>query len=124
MILIQLTLVFDSTFFIELSLEIAVLGVKKFFSQIFLALDFFVVTISLIFELVFYSFKSQLQKVFAILVIFRLWRFVRIGHVRFLLSMEGQRDLDVNGTNCLLRSRLRKTLFLTDVTICCLFYRD
>ena len=71
----------DRIFLIENLAEMAALGIKKFFTQLFLVLDFAVVLISLVFELVFHFNKSQLQQVAEILILFRVWRFVRIGHV-------------------------------------------
>lgn len=96
-VLFSFTIVILCIFFTEISLEMAVLGVKKFFSQLFLALDFFIVSISLIFELVFFAYKSQIQKVFAVLVVFRIWRFVRVGHALMEVTSEltGQEYEDV-----------------------------
>ena len=71
----------DRIFFVENLVEMAALGVVKFFTQLFLVGDFLIVTISLVFEVVFHLMKSKFQDIAAILVLFRLWRFVRVGHV-------------------------------------------
>eukprot|EP00536_Pseudo-nitzschia_multiseries_P011195 jgi/Psemu1/259648/estExt_Genewise1Plus.C_3680004 len=67
-------------FFIENLLEMSALGVCKFFQQVFLALDFVVVTVSLVMELLLHLLHSQLAEMAGLLIFFRLWRFVRIGH--------------------------------------------
>lgn len=74
----------DRIFLIENLVEMAALGVRKFASQIFLVLDFLVVLISLVLEILFHIMKSNFQEVVAMLVFFRLWRFIRIGHVSLL----------------------------------------
>jgi hypothetical protein len=75
--------VIDRIFLIENLVEMAALGIRKFASQIFLVGDFSVVLISLVLEIVFHVMKSKFQEVAELLVFFRLWRFVRIGHVSF-----------------------------------------
>jgi len=76
--------VIDRIFLIENLVEMAALGIRKFASQIFLVGDFSVVLISLVLEIVFHTMKSKFQEVVELLVFFRLWRFVRIGHVSLL----------------------------------------
>lgn len=75
-------------FLIENLVEMAALGVRKFASQIFLVLDFLVVLISLVLEILFHIMKSNFQEVVAMLVFFRLWRFIRIGHGLLEVSSE------------------------------------
>jgi len=87
-VLFTITLIILCIFFIEISLEMAALGIRKFCTQVFLVLDFFIVTISLIFEIFYYSYKSRLQEVFAVLVVFRIWRFIRVGHALVEVSSE------------------------------------
>ena len=58
-----------------------------YWKQMFLVLDFFIITISLTLELVFHfkkGFGFDFETAFALLVMVRLWRFVRIGHVSSL----------------------------------------
>ena len=68
-------------FLIENLVEMAALGISTFFKQIFLAMDFIVVLVSLILELTFHLKHAELAQLVGILVMFRIWRFVRIGHV-------------------------------------------
>ena len=70
---------------VENLVEMAALGVRTFFKQIFLAADFVVVLVSLVLELVFHLMHSQLAEIASLLVLFRIWRFVRIGHVSLCL---------------------------------------
>jgi hypothetical protein len=72
---------FTRIFLIENLVEMAALGISTFFKQIFLAMDFIVVLVSLILELTFHLLHAQLAQLVGILVMFRIWRFVRIGHV-------------------------------------------
>jgi len=65
-------------FLIENLAEMFVLGPCKFFQQFFLAVDFVVVLASLILQLVIH--EMEFGQLATILIIFRLWRFVRIGH--------------------------------------------
>lgn len=52
-----------------------------FFRQAFYAVDFFVISTSLILELVFHFHTGQdADELVGFAVVFRLWRFVRIGH--------------------------------------------
>ena len=86
--LILLSLLFGRIFLLENLAEVAALGMINFFKQLFLALDFLVVLVSLVFELVFHFNKNYFEKVVEILVLFRVWRFVRIGHVSTVLSAD------------------------------------
>jgi len=67
-------------FLIENLVEMAALGISIFFKQIFLATEFIVVLVSLILELTFHLKRDELASLVGILVMFRIWRFVRIGH--------------------------------------------
>jgi len=68
-------------FLVENLVEIAALGVCKYFKQVFLAVDFAVVLISLVFELI-SRFDDHLKilQYGVVLIFFRIWRFVRVGH--------------------------------------------
>mmetsp|Transcript_15411 Transcript_15411/g.31605 ORF Transcript_15411/g.31605 Transcript_15411/m.31605 type:complete len:280 (+) Transcript_15411:201-1040(+) len=67
-------------FLIENIIEMIVLGPMNYFRQVFLVFDLFVVVVSLTLELVLHQLKKNYAEVISILVLFRLWRFVRIGH--------------------------------------------
>lgn len=67
-------------FLIENIIEMVVLGPMNYFRQFFLVFDLFVVVVSLTLELVLHHLKNNYAEIASILVLFRLWRFVRIGH--------------------------------------------
>merc|ERR1711915_947401 len=64
---------------VESLVEMATLGCD-FFKQIFLVMDFLVISVSLVLELTFHFLKSKYVEIASFLVLIRLWRFVRIGH--------------------------------------------
>jgi hypothetical protein len=68
------------TFFIEMMLMIFCLGCV-FFKHFFYVLDLFVVSVSLVLEITLYTLNDDiLATLTGLLVILRLWRFVRVGH--------------------------------------------
>ena len=86
----------DRLFLVENLVEMAALGVHTYFKQIFLAVDFAVVLISLVLELCFHLMNSQFAELVGLLVLFRIWRFVRIGHVSlsFMLLLWNSIDIE------------------------------
>jgi hypothetical protein len=59
----------------------AALGPCVFFRQAFYLLDYFIVSTSIALELTFYFLSDEtVQSLVGLLVVFRIWRFVRIGH--------------------------------------------
>lgn len=79
--LFWVTIVILSIFEVELFFLIYLLGPEKFFHQLIYVVDLFIVTLSLVLELLFRMASNNLAEVLpGILIIFRLWRFVRIGH--------------------------------------------
>jgi hypothetical protein len=80
-VLFSFTILILSTFLVELNLEMIALGPGIFFRQVFYLLDYFIITVSIVLELLFHFASSDiLQSVAGLLIFFRLWRFVRIGH--------------------------------------------
>jgi len=76
----SLTITILSLFMLELVIMASILQ-KAFFRQIFYVLDMFIVSVSLVLELVFhFAHEDLLQALSGLLVFFRIWRFVRIGH--------------------------------------------
>ena len=70
-----------SIFLIELGVLMAALTPCVFCRQIFYVLDLFIISVSLCFELVFHFIDNTLlSEYLGLLIIARLWRFVRIGH--------------------------------------------
>jgi hypothetical protein len=70
-----------SIFFAEIMIEVWALTPCVYFRQVFYALDFFIITVSLALELFFHFVHNILiEELVGLGVIFRLWRFVRIGH--------------------------------------------
>lgn len=52
-----------------------------FFRQFFFLLDYFIISVSLALEITFHVFKSYIYSTLAgLLVLIRLWRFVRVAH--------------------------------------------
>jgi hypothetical protein len=70
------------TFEVELLLLIYLLGPVKFVHQFMYILDFIVVTISLVLELLLHNigYESAAEVLPSLLILIRMWRFVRIGH--------------------------------------------
>lgn len=83
------TLVILSIFFIELFLVMAACGLRAFFSKFFYVLDLIIVTVSLVLEILFITLdESELELLLGLLILGRLWRFVRIGHGIFATTYE------------------------------------
>ena len=76
------TVVILVTFEVELLLLVYLLGPVKFVHHCMYMLDLIIVTVSLVFELVMYFIgqDSAAALLPELLIIFRVWRFVRIGH--------------------------------------------
>jgi len=80
-VLFNTTVVILGIFLVENLVEMAALGPMKFFTQVFLVLDFTVVFLSFVLELVFHYLKHNFsEKATQMLIFFRIWRFIRIGH--------------------------------------------
>jgi len=80
-ILFGATIAILATFLIEILTLVVTLGVKLFFSRFLYVLDFFVISSSLALEIAFATMDDNAAAdVAGLLVVFRLWRFVRIGH--------------------------------------------
>jgi hypothetical protein len=80
-VLFGVTMTILAIFWIELNVSMLALGPVTFFRHTFFAMDYIVVTVSLIMEATFKAVGDEaLQSAFGLLIIFRLWRFVRIGH--------------------------------------------
>ena len=79
--LYAVTITILATFFVELTMEMIALRPGIFFRQFFFALDYTIVTVSLILELSLHAVDDERLAAFLGLLIFaRIWRFVRIGH--------------------------------------------
>lgn len=80
-VLFALTLTILSVFMIELTASMIALRPQIFFRQFFFLLDFVIVSVSLILEIYFHFYGDDLyQSAVGILVLIRIWRFIRIGH--------------------------------------------
>jgi hypothetical protein len=92
-VLFSFTLIILVLFEIELLMMVYLLGPRKYFSQVLYALDLFVVTVSLVLEITFRVVDEDvLNDLVGILIIFRLWRFVRIGHGLVASTFELQEE--------------------------------
>lgn len=70
-----------SAFMVELTILLVCLGPRNFFSRFLYVLDFFVVSASLALEVAFYVASDEaIASLIGLLVVARIWRFVRIGH--------------------------------------------
>eukprot|EP00977_Amphora_coffeiformis_P011683 scaffold2820_cov160-Amphora_coffeaeformis.AAC.5 len=79
--LVSFTLTILTVFFIELTLTMIALHPAIFFRQVFYALDYFIVTVSLVLEITFYTLGDEiLASLIGLVILGRIWRFVRIGH--------------------------------------------
>lgn len=84
-----ITVLILSTFFTELLILIVAFGPCVFFSHFFYCFDFFVVTVSLGLEISFLILQeAQVEFLVGLLILGRLWRFVRIGHGIFEATYE------------------------------------
>ena len=80
-VLYSLTIIILASFLVELLMLVYLLGPKHFFKQITYALDFVVVVLSLSLEILLkHASQDVLSVLPGLLIVFRLWRFVRIGH--------------------------------------------
>jgi len=76
-----LTMTILAAMFLELNLAMIALKPQIFFRQIFYALDYVVISVSLALEATFHALGDDFfQSLAGLLVFFRLWRFVRIAH--------------------------------------------
>jgi hypothetical protein len=84
-----ITVLILSTFFVELFLLIVACGPRLFFSKFFYCFDFSVVTVSLGLEISFLILQeTEVEFLVGLLILGRLWRFVRIGHGIFEATYE------------------------------------
>lgn len=79
--LFSITISILCIFFVELSLEMIALRPSVFFRQFFYALDYAIVTVSLVLEMTLYFVGEEgLAALLGLLIFARIWRFFRIGH--------------------------------------------
>ena len=77
----SLTVVILSIFFLELTVEMVALTPRVFFCQFWFLLDYVIISISLALEVAFRIKQEDIYQSFVgLLVVVRIWRFVRIGH--------------------------------------------
>jgi hypothetical protein len=78
-----------TVFLVELSVLMIAIGVRHFFHKFYYVLDLFVISFSLILEILFVlTNNNQAADLAGLLIIARLWRFVRIGHGIFSSTAE------------------------------------
>jgi len=78
-VLFSLSVTILSIFFIELNATLLAMG-KNFFKKFFLLFDYIIVALSLLIEISSYIMKDEFAAIAELLILFRLWRFVRVGH--------------------------------------------
>jgi hypothetical protein len=80
-LLFATTVTILSIFMIELNVSMIALGPGVFFRQFFFALDYVIITVSITLDVAFYVLQEDIyQSLAGVLVLVRIWRFVRIGH--------------------------------------------
>lgn len=88
-VLFFMTVAILSVFFVELVVLLAVLGLKLFFHNRLYVLDLVIVVSSLTLEITFYCLEEEdLATLTGLLILGRVWRFVRIGHGLFATTLE------------------------------------
>jgi Ion transport protein len=76
-----ITITILSIFLLENLVQIVVLTPQVYFRQVFYVLDFFIITVSIALEVTFQVHDDEaLQNLVGLLVLGRVWRFVRISH--------------------------------------------
>ena len=92
-VLFSFTVIILILFEIELLLMMYLLGPKTYLSRPLYVLDLFIVTVSLVLEIVFKAVNEEiLNDLVGILILFRVWRFVRIGHGLVASTFELQEE--------------------------------
>jgi len=80
-VLFVFTMIILCTFMVEQNLAMIALRPCIYFRQLFYALDYFIISASIAFEVTFHVLhEDELQALLGLLIVGRLWRFVRIGH--------------------------------------------
>ncbi|GKY91406.1 hypothetical protein MPSEU_000112900 [Mayamaea pseudoterrestris] len=81
-VLFAATIFILSVFMLELTVSMIALTPQIFFRQFFFLLDFVIITVSLVLEIVFHVIGDEAiyEYVAGFLVVGRVWRFIRIGH--------------------------------------------
>merc|ERR1712154_301682 len=67
-------------FLVELSLQIFAFGAKEWLSDYMHVFDLVITLITFLFEIIYHK-KPSVQSMFGLLIVFRLWRLVRVIHV-------------------------------------------
>lgn len=92
-VLFSFTILILSIFEVELLTMMYLIGVDKFFARVLYIVDLFIVTVSLVLEILFRLLHNQIASdLIGILIFFRLWRFVRIGHGFIASTYEMQEE--------------------------------
>lgn len=80
-VLFSFTILILVTFELELLMMMYLIGVDKFFARVLYVVDLLIVTVSLVLEILFRTLHNQIASdLIGVLIFFRVWRFVRIGH--------------------------------------------
>ena len=93
------SIVITCIFMAENLILLAVLGVRQFFTNIFHAIDFFVVAFSLALTITFAMMGEQgLANIVGLLLLVRLWRFVSLGYgLMSAASKQSKKDVESLG---------------------------
>ena len=92
-VLFSFTIIILLTFEVELLTMMYLIGPDKFFARVLYVVDLFIVTVSLVLEIVFRTLHNQIASdLIGILIFFRVWRFVRIGHGFIASTLEVEHE--------------------------------
>jgi hypothetical protein len=106
-----ITIIILSAFLLENLVQIAVLSPQVYFRHFFYVLDFFIITVSIALEVVFRVHDDEaLQSVVGLLIVGRVWRFVRISHglIEVTSELNSQRYHDLREYTDELEALLKK----------------
>lgn len=78
--LVIISIIILGIFLIELSLQIFAFGVKEWFQNCLHVFDLIVTLLTFIMEIAFHN-NSKVESVVSLLIVFRLWRLVRVIHI-------------------------------------------
>lgn len=89
------TIAILSIFMAELTLLMVVLGLRAFFSRLMYVFDLFIVVVSLVLEITFHSLDQEdVSEFLGLLIIGRVWRFIRVGHGLVTSTSEVEKELN------------------------------
>lgn len=94
-VLFWTTIAILSIFLVENAVLMVVLGLRAFFSRLLYVFDLFIVVVSLVLEITFRVLsQDDVSEFVGLLIIGRVWRFVRVGHGLVTSTSEVEKELN------------------------------